>query len=411
MIESNSVEWQQSVALTEPGKWDWTPDIAVDTLGNPHIVWGEYLSSEIYYKYYNGQKWSETKNVSEDSGESYYPRIAIDHNNKVHIVWHDNTLDGDPSIYYRYLDNTEWAETVIISDTLQYSIFPRIAIDSKDNIHITWDSRQPPDDNRDVFYRRLSGNNWSRIDRLTNDTLYSINPVVILSRADLPIVLWEQVLNYYPTTIKIYWSIFGGECWTKPEAIENDSRAGCRSVAVDYGDNIHVAFNLNDSIMYTFYDGNSWSVPITITSSIIYKSHEPAAIKSDRQGNIHVSWVSYNYVWPTTSKILFYTNHGSIVNLKEKEDKKLYIDFSLRQNYPNPFNPNTIIEYSIPTVSFVTLAVFDALGKKIKMLVNSKQKRGNHSVSFDGSNLSSGCYFYQLKAGGYMITKKMLLIH
>ena len=83
----------------------------------------------------------------------------------------------------------------------------------------------------------------------------------------------------------------------------------------------------------------------------------------------------------------------------------------MKQNYPNPFNPNTIIEYSIPNASFVNLAVFDALGRKIKVLVNSEQKSGTYSVLFEGSTLSSGCYFYQLKVDGYITTKKMLLLH
>ncbi len=84
--------------------------------------------------------------------------------------------------------------------------------------------------------------------------------------------------------------------------------------------------------------------------------------------------------------------------------------FELRQNYPNPFNPSTVITYEISTISDVSLIVYDILGREIAMLVNGKQTSGEHSVKFDGRNLSSGVYFYRLSVSGYTTTKKMLLI-
>jgi hypothetical protein len=90
--------------------------------------------------------------------------------------------------------------------------------------------------------------------------------------------------------------------------------------------------------------------------------------------------------------------------------KNLPNDFELSQNYPNPFNPSTTINFSIPQTSFVTLAIYDILGNKIKTLVNDVRSPGNYEVAFDGNNLSSGIYFYQLKAENYTQTKKMLLL-
>src|SRR5690606_37067522 len=84
-------------------------------------------------------------------------------------------------------------------------------------------------------------------------------------------------------------------------------------------------------------------------------------------------------------------------------------DFLLEQNYPNPFNPATIINYSIPENSFVTLKVYDILGKLVGELVNESKEAGNYNVSFDASQLSSGLYFYTLKANGYSLTMKMIL--
>jgi len=82
----------------------------------------------------------------------------------------------------------------------------------------------------------------------------------------------------------------------------------------------------------------------------------------------------------------------------------------LMQNYPNPFNPSTNISYSLPRSSFVTISVYNILGQKVKTLINKNESAGNYTVNFDASRLSSGVYFYSLKAGNYIQTKKMILM-
>jgi hypothetical protein len=85
-------------------------------------------------------------------------------------------------------------------------------------------------------------------------------------------------------------------------------------------------------------------------------------------------------------------------------------DFSLEQNYPNPFNPTTSINFTLPQISIVTLKVYDVLGREISTLVNEEREAGSYSFKFNGSELSSGFYFYTVNAGNYTSTKKMLLI-
>ena len=72
-------------------------------------------------------------------------------------------------------------------------------------------------------------------------------------------------------------------------------------------------------------------------------------------------------------------------------------EYSLSQNYPNPFNPVTQIKYAIPEKGFVTMKVFDVLGREVSKLVNNVQSAGNYIVDFDGTNLASGIYFYKLR--------------
>ncbi len=84
--------------------------------------------------------------------------------------------------------------------------------------------------------------------------------------------------------------------------------------------------------------------------------------------------------------------------------------YRLFQNFPNPFNPSTTISYSIPYSSFVTVNIYDASGKVVATLVNELQSSGNYSLNFDASNLSSGIYFFDINAGNFTDTKKMVLM-
>jgi hypothetical protein len=91
-------------------------------------------------------------------------------------------------------------------------------------------------------------------------------------------------------------------------------------------------------------------------------------------------------------------------------DVEFPIEYLLFQNYPNPFNPSTKIKYQLPRTNFVTLKVFDALGKKIKTLVSEEQPSGNYEIEFDGRNLSSGIYYYRMQAEDFVDTKKFILM-
>lgn len=100
------------------------------------------------------------------------------------------------------------------------------------------------------------------------------------------------------------------------------------------------------------------------------------------------------------------TNVGTV----STETETRVLDFALKQNYPNPFNPTTTINYQLAETSIVTLDVFNIMGQHIATLVNTSQSAGSHSVQFDASNLASGLYMYQLRAGDFVQTRKMHLI-
>jgi hypothetical protein len=114
------------------------------------------------------------------------------------------------------------------------------------------------------------------------------------------------------------------------------------------------------------------------------------------------------------------TDHmGFRVVIREQLDAKIETilpeRFNLHQNYPNPFNPVTTLRYDLPNNSLLTIIIYDMLGREVKTLINQTQDAGYRSVIWDATNdydkpVSAGIYLYQIQAGEYISTKKMVLL-
>ena len=117
---------------------------------------------------------------------------------------------------------------------------------------------------------------------------------------------------------------------------------------------------------------------------------------------------STGYAVGSDGTILKY--HSAISNTEELLKRKLPEGFSLRQNHPNPFNPVTTINYYIPEPCFVTIKIYDILSNEIYTLVEDEKPAGNYETTWYPVNIPSGIYFYRIKAGKFIETKKMLLV-
>jgi len=101
---------------------------------------------------------------------------------------------------------------------------------------------------------------------------------------------------------------------------------------------------------------------------------------------------------------------GSVVIGIEDEQRLMPNSFSLKQNYPNPFNPRTMIEYTLPKSEKVLLTVYNLLGEEVTRLIDKRIAAGVHQVTWDALNVASGIYFYRLKAGDFIQTRKMVVL-
>jgi photosystem II stability/assembly factor-like uncharacterized protein len=108
--------------------------------------------------------------------------------------------------------------------------------------------------------------------------------------------------------------------------------------------------------------------------------------------------------------IILHTTNGGVVQIDSENNSNLPGFFSLEQNYPNPFNPTTTIKFQISAAKYTTLKVYTVTGYEVSSLISKRLNPGTYTYTFDGSNLASGIYYYQLDAGQYREVKKMILL-
>jgi Secretion system C-terminal sorting domain len=126
--------------------------------------------------------------------------------------------------------------------------------------------------------------------------------------------------------------------------------------------------------------------------------------------HIHTLAMDAENIYVGTNKGVWRRPVSELVVSVNPVASRLPQEFLLHQNYPNPLNPSTTIKYELPHSSWVSLTVFDILGREVSVLVNERREAGVHEVKFDGSNLASGAYFYRLQAGDFVQTKRLLLL-
>ncbi len=149
-------------------------------------------------------------------------------------------------------------------------------------------------------------------------------------------------------------------------------------------------------------DGRNVADVITHASTIMA---DPASTKNELELAKDIAEAVCNQVTIAAGKVPDYN-----ILYKTGTSDNLPTEYTLYSNYPNPFNPSTVIRYAIPGDGFVTLKVYDMLGKEVASLVNEKQEQGIYSANFDASKLSSGVYIYKLQVNNFTAAKKMVLI-
>ena len=155
-----------------------------------------------------------------------------------------------------------------------------------------------------------------------------------------------------------------------------------------------------DGVFLSTNNGTNWN---DISTGLTNKNIKELAVDTKYIFAFNlITWPPEKLIWRRPLSEVIATI-GEVSNQMPK-------DFILYQNYPNPFNPSTKIKYSVPHLSQVQIKVFDVLGNEIQTLIKEEKPAGTYEIDWNAANLPSGVYFYQLRAGDFIQTKKMILL-
>jgi len=230
---------------------------------------------------------------------------------------------------------------------------------SGDALHVVWyDDR---DLNWEIYYKRSTdgGSSWGPDTRLTNDLFASFYPSVAVSGSVVHVVWHDQRDNSGIDEIYYKRSTDGGSSWGADKQLTSESSFSFSPSVTAAGSIVHVVWQ-------DYRDGNS---------EIYYKR--------DPTGNV--------------------TGIESI-------DSEIPKEFSLSQNYPNPFNPNTTIQFALPKSGFVSLKIYNLLGREVALLVNEEKTYGTYTVKWNASGMASGVYFYRMQVDSFIETRKLVFL-
>jgi hypothetical protein len=365
--------------------------MAFDTLGNIHLLWNVDFDSvggnwyRVMYANNSTGEWVKHQ-VSPPiwlggmlSGPSYF---AVQKNGAVHIVYHgEGYCDWECQAFYvrnDSLNSTNWITDTVPkpSRPLWYYAAGPMKVDDNDRLHlitggcIAEDCTYAGMIRRFYYHKQTQDSLWQGPEQILDTMLGAID-------YDLQLLVDKQGVAYM------------GMQTTSMEAYFTDRKQG------------------------------SWQVPYLLVGY----HEDPDSLEVDdfcfvldSQGKGHGAFVALHlrqlYYDDDSLEIYYLSSSGS--DVETEEDHKIF-HFNLLQNYPNPFNTSTIITYEIEKGENVTLKIYNILGREVRSLVNSRQSLGKYHIVWDGKNnqakeVSSGIYFYQLRAGDYKETKKLVLI-
>ena len=213
------------------------------------------------------------------------------------------------------------------------------------------------------------------------------------------------------------YTIEGEKIWEEPIKVSDFTSPKGRAGIINSDDNANIIVwgETRDSSAIYAQKIDVLGNKLWVNNDILIMSHSPydetKVITDGNDGAIVVWRIDPPWGGVYAQQISKYGNLGEIIITVSEDNGNDYpAKYYLAQNYPNPFNPITKIKYSISQPSFVVLKVYDILGNEIETLVNEEQPSGFYEVEFDAASISSGVYFYQLQAGDFISTKRLVLL-
>ena len=390
---SGIVQWAANgVLLGNPTGAEQFLSLVSDDAGGAIITWEDTRINnndpDIYVQKINalGQVlWTEDGVLICNAYSSGLPTSTSDGAGGAIIAWVDNRDTVSNHIYCQRIDangNVQWPTNGVSIRSIQFGggVAPTIASDDSGGAIIAWEDLREGSLGFDIYAQKINA---------SGTVQWAQNGVAICQAAEYQVV--PKIISDGSGGAIITWG---------------DKRAGGV-----FGDIYAQKINASGVVQ--------WAADGVAISTAVKDQNTPTIIPNGSGGAI-ITWGDKRNDFISAYDI--YTQMvnsngflGEVSDIDEESD--IVMSFDMLQNYPNPFNPSTKIKYSIPSVISneerslnVLLRVYDILGNEVATLVNEEKPAGNYEIEFNASKLSSGVYFYQLKAGNYINNKKMILL-
>lgn len=461
--QSQPGEWSEPLNISNTPYSSTYPDMEIGANEFIHVVWEDNIDQynifrkEIMYSYFNGNIWSEPVQLSGyDTTYSFSPRIALDSNGYPHVVWNHRAIFPDASIYYSTLTDSGWAEPYDLTQGLSTAYNPDVVIDSQDNIHVVWQNYH--NGIFKIFHKIYNGNEWLPYTLICDDeNSYGVPRIAVDSNDNLHLSCISLA--------DIFYFKYNGLYWNPRENISNiDSLSSSNHcIAVDTYNNPHIVWRqelsnqMGEDIFYSHYTDIDWTIPENITNinSICYNpvlAINDQNVKSilftvdEEEGDPYVYYIfcSEN-IWTTPDTTISHPSTYSTIALEDNDiihacmpigfiyyadigytnyqintEVQLQVKFSNPeilsiQVYPNPFNQYAVFKYKLHRKSYVEIEIYNTIGEIVKQFNRGYQEEGQHSEFWSGTDNSgveviSGIYFLRLIANDNSITKKIVII-
>jgi hypothetical protein len=408
------------------------PSIASDSSGNFVITWmdgrnGQYgLNPDIYAQRYSstGDALGANFKVNNDVGtDQTAPAISMDVDGNFIIAWTDYRDGMYSNIYAQRFSgngNTEGTNFKVNNDQASTHATPYICTDGSGNFVITWYDERNGYMDGDIYAQRYASNGTALGTNFkVNDEQNNFQQVPTIS-ADYSgnfVITWHDYRNY--PDLDIYAQRYSNDGSAqginfKVSIDQGGVVQSYPSVSTDNSGNFVIAWrddrNGKGNIYAQRYtnDGNTLGSNFRVTNTSDSEQSNPCIQIGN--GMIYTAWTDDRFSSTADNICANILIWAKPTALSDKELTHIPSSFILSQNYPNPFNPSTKINYTIPFGDFVTILIYDALGKEVDVLVNKYQSAGSYEIEFDGYKLSSGVYIYRFVSLKYKESKKMLLI-
>ncbi len=396
--------WLDIINISNDQTDSWDPKIAVDTLGNPHIIWIDQGQGEgpprLYYSFFDGDIWSSPVCLVDTFGIGFIgvAEIAIDSENVIHLL-----LSSYGKIYYtRYTENS-WTTPVLITPVDYQSFGPVMALDPAGCLHVIYScfTYEWEEDSVELFYTKCEDESWDIPTRVTYLVGKSYRSDISIDSYGSLYLVWEE--GRYQD-YQIYCSSFEGNSWMNPISLDSlvNETGYFPSIAVDHQGDIHVVWTSSPvGIYYAYYSKSSWVVYLLITGLTTF----PHVI-IDYSQYLHMVWVQViDYV--SNISDIFYSNK----DLSGIEESNSYL-IDKCTTFPNPFTTTTKIYFTLDKSCNVTITISNLAGEIIMKLDLGYMQAGSHAVTIflDEQCVPSGVCFYQLNAGKNTATGKIVLV-